>query len=587
MNIQDWTYIAEGGAHAIFAYEPQPKQNQDECDASTNIIDNGYEYYHNKVLRIKKKDMINTIQYCHQCKNIYENNHDVSNQKENIITKKEGILKRHDRFQYPFISHVLREYIDDPVYINLSFNFIHSLYIKTIEGNRIKCNIPISRYKDWCIEGLEMDTLEKIKCHHCFTTSTIQVSLYPNYRRHCHYQQHYLSKRNMHNVLSIEIKPKAGYIPYSPLIQPQNIVKVFHSRYEILQQLHCRNIIDKGWSSSCKVGGMQQRNQSTYNPLDLFSQEMENKTRAIKALFECPQNNLKVVYNQTLLYGHNINHIEQKNLYLEVLHGLFRQHQITCDGDIGHILQMKIEELVTNILHHHSISLMNIVQTLQRKFDCLDVDGATVVYKRLVELCNGSLDEADELIDSDVLLFSKNVEEAEKLLRIEGLRDVNFYLSSCSDQVSSYLNLCQDFDELFLQRVRKLDPCHDTLILHEFNTWHDRANEIVAKFDRNDCVGLLQNWLLSLMMCDLSFIITLSYSTETIKHIESNQCNHPYKFYTSPTTNTYHVLTSEGCTFQYDIKIIDIDGKPARKLGNREKIEQYVQKFRSSRFIRS
>ncbi len=78
-------------------------------------------------------------------------------------------------------------------------------------------------------------------------TSTIKATMQPNYRRHHYHCSKPLRSHSypckeanmnilmMNKTLSIEIKPKAGYRPYSPLIQPQNRAKFFHTRFEILQ----------------------------------------------------------------------------------------------------------------------------------------------------------------------------------------------------------------------------------------------------------------------------------------------------------------------------------------------------------------
>lgn len=85
------------------------------------------------------------------------------------------------------------------------------------------------------------------------------------------------------NSLVVELKPKWGFLPSCPLIQSDS-PKLSISRF----QLHQRTKLKGGDISVI----------SEYDPTDLFSGTKEGIRKAIKALTENPQGNLKIFRNQ-------------------------------------------------------------------------------------------------------------------------------------------------------------------------------------------------------------------------------------------------------------------------------------------------
>ncbi len=581
MNALDWTYIAEGGKHAIFTYDPQQPS---DIDVESK--------FHGQILRIQKRQLVKTVSQGHNQFCCYNHNRDGSFECDH--TKGGRLSKTHS-----FISHILSRYVDNPTPIEVSFDFVHHLYVKTInEHVQKRLIIPNSRQKDWFISesGNTLD-LSAVTCHACKTTP-IKASLQHNYR-HISNQSHLLSKNQFkthYGTLSIEIKPKAGYISYSPLIQSKNIVKFFHTRFEILQQLYERNIITKGWASSSSSSG---RVMSNYNPIDLFSDQLKDKERAIKHLFECPQNNLKVYYNDILLYGDRKGQSCKSDIDVkakfEILDTMFPSKCSRSDSikDQDANLQKLIQELTANILHQHMNSLLHNVVILQKAFDYLDIDGAIIIYQKLVDLCNGSFDEADSLIDSDTMFLGKSLSEADKIMKCneDGMTDLKLHLTSGSESVATYLNLTEEFHNYLI--FQRLAGANLEKVVDNINGWHNRALDSIEQFDKNDCIGVLQSWLMSLMMCDVSFILTVSCSNRCLNtdHIvdthnrNREDKNNYFTFYSNPSAGNNMVMTTDGYLFEYQIKIIDIDGKPAYKLREKceDKMEQTIKQFRSSK----
>ncbi|EOA39368.1 hypothetical protein CARUB_v10012434mg [Capsella rubella] len=89
--------------------------------------------------------------------------------------------------------------------------------------------------------------------------------------------------------LSVEIKPKCGFLPSSSFIAEENVIKKSVTRFEMHQSL--------------KFKENEITEISEYDPLDLFSGSKDRIHRAIKALYTTPQNNFRVFLNGSLVFG--------------------------------------------------------------------------------------------------------------------------------------------------------------------------------------------------------------------------------------------------------------------------------------------
>eukprot|EP00803_Ostreobium_quekettii_P001746 evm.model.scf_722EXC.4 EVM.evm.TU.scf_722EXC.4 scf_722EXC:44423-49286(+) len=84
-------------------------------------------------------------------------------------------------------------------------------------------------------------------------------------------------------AISFEIKPKMGYLPYSPAIHPANSVKTRLPRFFLHQLLKK----EQGLVSDI----------SAYCPLDLFAKDAMRMKKAVWAMCRTPQNNLRIFLN--------------------------------------------------------------------------------------------------------------------------------------------------------------------------------------------------------------------------------------------------------------------------------------------------
>ncbi|KAJ7005930.1 hypothetical protein NC653_005307 [Populus alba x Populus x berolinensis] len=89
--------------------------------------------------------------------------------------------------------------------------------------------------------------------------------------------------------ISVEIKPKCGFIPSSEFIAERNSVKRSATRFQMHQVLKLRE--------------QEISELSEYDPLDLFSGSKERIHKAIKDLYTTPQNNFRVFLNGSLIFG--------------------------------------------------------------------------------------------------------------------------------------------------------------------------------------------------------------------------------------------------------------------------------------------
>ena len=111
--------------------------------------------------------------------------------------------------------------------------------------------------------------------------------------------------------------------------------------------------------------------------------------------------------------------------------------------------------------------------------------------------------------------------------------------------------------------------------LYHQNYW--RVVELVKKFSRVTCCYLLQQWLASTALCDISFILTICRADQP----EQQQHKQPSKKKNHTVDHFSTMVGVDDHTWNYSIKIIDCDPKPVVKLRQREKKESAMQNFKS------
>jgi inositol-pentakisphosphate 2-kinase len=258
-----------------------------------------------------------------------------------------------------------------------------------------------------------------------------------------------------------------------------------------------------------------------------------------------------------------------------------------------------LESLLSFILVSERTLLQQLVE--MQMLDVLDADGAILVYDQLVFLCQGDQNKAQTLVESSLFTIdllecsckcSRSVSPGLQCAPLDHLLRFSPYtFPRESVNLLALLTLMDDFQSWF-QRIH--DDMHhwdsdiDDKYLAHLDEFYKNACSLISQLDIDDCVYLLQNWLLSLTMCDITMFLNI---------IPVNG-NANAKLFSSTLTDSNEVETMElarrqstnasGCVimrlgkgtsilWDYKINIIDWDRKPAKKLQDLRKREEPIQ----------
>ncbi|CAN1323354.1 Inositol-pentakisphosphate 2-kinase [Linum perenne] len=179
--------------------------------------------------------------------------------------------------------------------------------------------------------------------------------------------------------ISVEIKPKCGFLPVSSFIAERNAVKKSTTRFRMHQALKLRNKEASSNPFSVIFHDSRQISEiSKYNPLDLFSGSKERIHKAIKDLYATPQNNFRVFLNGSLILGGLGGGTSKTSTVIEkafedALNGVIHQ----TDGSRTASLMQLVAETV-----HHSGVLDRLLEV--QKLDRYDIEGAIHAYYNVV-----------------------------------------------------------------------------------------------------------------------------------------------------------------------------------------------------------
>lgn len=510
MDASEWRYVGEGGKHALFAYDPDKISG---------------ERWRGRLLRIAKKDF-----HC--------------------VAAEQSLSESDDPLYYlrNVVAPSLDPYVDIPDIIELDCFFLKKLRQITLLDGRI----PTSREGDWSL-------LPSSTPHHY--TGTIRGLLVQDYRL-LSVTDPISDKLMQDRRISIEIKPKAGYIAFSPLVHPLHRVKYQQSRFSLLQKLHQQGHVDKGWTKS-----LHRVKMSEYDPIDLFSNETTRMRKAIASLFSCPQNNLRIWYNDSQLIGHGYDVAESRMLSKEIFENMF---ELAVPKSLERQLESTLGGIILSILYHETL-LQKLLKMQQ--LDILDSDGAILVYQRLVEFCNGSHKTAETLLDS--LDSLKTIgDERECVLK-------NSPFVMCSPDTLNVKFLYSEIAE-FREKIRSTPTLPPTCELDECRA---KVQRIIESLSVEECRFFLLNWLFSLAMCDVSIFLTFQRIRRE-KEVPNTACCSSHRAQVLVPNITVLKGATAGlgqfsCTvnkktvhFAYNIRLVDCDKKPASKLRKRQEFEQ-------------
>jgi hypothetical protein len=623
MKASHWGYLAEGGEHAVFFFQGDGDSGEviggggggashgngrdDGKPAASDRPDSLLPLrrdWHGRLLRVRKRDLRDAPRLVATTVAVPERRRDRDGNQHGGAAfpgpppagperSSEG-----DTFLYVrnVVAPALAPFVDVPESIHLGWEFLAELRNQTVQT----ADLASLRQKDWgllpdgdgpkggsdagstgkggAVAGGDTDA----PCPRPFARAMVVRDYRTVLPRPL--------APGLMSCITIEVKPKAGYLAFSPLVDPAHRIKYRQSRFVSLQQLHQRGQWIKGWTNTSAHGTDHGRAQipddaapsalsnptrmSRYNPLDLFSGSIDGDPvrlrGAITQLLKEPQNNLRIWYNNRLVLGHG-GHVPTASLtqlYESVCEG--RTTKVPLDGKLSPSILSKEDEmhdimegmLFQVFSSREGQSLLSKLLVLQ-KLDVLDVDGATYVYQRMVDkFCGGSHQHAQRLLDDvqlrdvrcgkpgtagDVPLF-----EASPFDLNEDGNDVIVDGNTCS----ALIECCTVIQEFQRELSRASPSLPSSACLDETR---ENVARIVDDLSFTECRFLLLNWLLSLATCDVSIFITLQERiiddlTDTVPIIE----------------------VSVGDTikqFMFCLHVIDCDRKPAKKLQNRSSKE--------------
>ncbi|KAL3777249.1 hypothetical protein ACHAW5_008541 [Stephanodiscus triporus] len=564
-----WSYVAEGGKHAIFRYSGKDRR------------------FYCYVLRIVKSDLaMVALSFCTESLGGISTDASppmfpsAATCKIIEYMQESSPQKFQRRIVQPLLGHC---YIDLAREINLPASFCSLLYHRTLASGLI----PPSRLPSWQIHH-KPDASVDSSFH-----GKVRVSLL---RDHKQIPRHPCLYTANNTILSVEIKPKAGYITSSPLVLPSNRCKLYRTRFSLQQELMQKGHVKKGWQKygtneegkgvqdqlgvgDSKTIHIEKFTPSDYSPLDLFS---GNTVQIRKALFDlCSnmQNNLRVFCNGEQISGEykNPSDGECRRILNTMFHHSGNDDDETQDQqmtDAESSLLDVIIDIVTTVLDRESQLLSSMLAV--QKLDVIDGDGAVMIYERLVHLCGSDL-EAEKLLDKALITPACEVSTAVHDWR------------SGSDIITSPYTFpqCESLDELLNEMIQFQTYIHEGQQVGSLDASHIKSIQCVNGLSKEACIYLLQNWLLSSALCDVSFFVTFQllsrrnprrYNVDVgndCQGVDINEecqtCDRGGIAFCSLQSDSHAIAV------HYEVKVVDCDPKPARKLRDRMNVESKFQ----------
>lgn len=487
-NAEEWDYKGEGAANVIVLY----------CGTSPDFV--------GKVLRVKKAP-IKFLKDSHLRNKApvlsVEEQSIWSGWKEVVEANSKEILAQ------AYVQHVIgpllgSQYVDPGTLIHVSEGFLEALEQK-ISNKR----------PAWRIEDAKIDTQSDF---------ALLMS------------DHSLSLRGPSDTtpcISIEIKPKCGFLPSSRFISEENHIKRLVSRFAMHQHLKF---------SEQKISCI-----SKYSPLDLFSESHDRIHRAIEGLFETPQNNLRIFLNGSLVFGGLGGYAEQE----------------LCDGPIVNSLARELEDTLENVIACQSGERVKffkdlVTETLLRtrilsqllevqKMDMYDIEGAIHAYYNVIQVpchvCTHSVSKAGNLNQAEKIEINPD-EPIEKDMQ-EKISDLHFPYSTTESLSEEPMEKHTQGNFSYLYT-----PKNECSHLHSLSIEESRR--------------IVRDYLLATTAKDCSLMLTFQpvahYSTE-VNALDGNDVIY---------------LSSSKQAFRYKAKFIDLDLKHLKKMIHYYKLDQNI-----------
>ncbi|KAM7531846.1 hypothetical protein LguiB_035256 [Lonicera macranthoides] len=247
----DWVYRGEGACNLVLAYTGSSP------------------YFIGKVLRVQKVARNGSkLDDGPSTRSKFEGGPSILTMYERLLWEeiKDLVLApTRELAEQEYVQHVMSpllgsEHVDVGLRVLVAREFLESV------ENNVLCQRPSWRVDDAKV-NTECDSALLISDHSVFPRGVVKEDF----------------------CISVEIKPKCGFLPLSSFIAEENNIKRSVTRFKMHQALKLQQ------------GKILQI--SEYDPLDLFSGSSDRVHKAIKALYVTPQNNFRVFLNGTLIFG--------------------------------------------------------------------------------------------------------------------------------------------------------------------------------------------------------------------------------------------------------------------------------------------
>ncbi|CAO2835121.1 unnamed protein product [Amaranthus hypochondriacus] len=315
-DARDWTYRGEGAVNLVLAYSGSSPAFMGKIIRVQKVAKNGSKYEAARLVLSK-----------HECT--------LWKDAEPIVSSPNKEIAGQLYVQCVMIPLLGSEFVDPGVRVLVSREFLES-----VERN------VLSKRPGWRVTAAKVD---------CFADSVLLMSdhsIFPS------------STSKGAPCITVEIKPKCGFTPSSSYIADRNAIKKNVTRFRMHQVL--------------KLQQHQIQQLSEYDPLDLFSGSRERIHKAIKALFANPQNNLRVFFNGSLIYGglgggNNGTNFAKAEAFDDYLNSFIHEENDSRTSSFVYLIGEAIIKL--GVLDR----LLDV-----QKLDRLDVEGAIHAYYDIV-----------------------------------------------------------------------------------------------------------------------------------------------------------------------------------------------------------
>ena len=513
----DWRYMTEGGRHVIFCRDHISLAKGRDPPVGCRSL-----------LRCRKEDLVSAMmQSDDQCE---------AHSSQRKTQKLQSADFDHVRdLIYPSLA----PFVDLPDFTWIDREMAQSLFRRATESGKI----PLHRQKDWELPKMDVKSSAEF-------VKDIQATLMPDYR-YPFVPPPPPSHETTHSCWAFEFKPKAGYISYSPFVDPRHRVKFSDCRFRLMQ----------GYKQS----------PSMYNPLDFFSGDINRIRQSLQDLIQCPQNNLRIwkYHEETGLSSVDPGELSEARLD-DAFHEL-----LSADDDRGR--RDSITEAVAHILHREDF--LSRLLALQ-KLDWIDADGAIVLYEILKsKLPSKSVADIHALIDN-IYGVPNEKEAARRFHTMSNKLATQMIRSNPTPLPDScgapLMNLID-----FITRFRSESCRKQRLSSFDLEEVHADCIRMAESLNVDEIIYLLRTWLLSLAMCDVSFFVSLQAvpSFSTIEsYLQSNKQQRE-------GNEAWGLVALANASFFYQIKVVDCDAKPASKLATRRKKEEIFNRVGTIRTV--